>query len=248
MKRLFCVLSAFVCAIVFAVSAKAQSSGVTGDWDVTLNTPQGARPLKASFKQEGEKLTGALKNQLGEIPLEGTIKGKEIKFKYTVKFQDQDLAITMTGNVDGDSMKGDADFGGFAQGDWSGKRASAAAASASAASSGGSATTTTAQQSSGGKVDVSGSWKVTVETEAGSGNPSFTFKQEGEKLTGKYNGAFGEAEVTGTIKGDKIEFSMKVTGQVEGVVTYTGTTDGKTMKGKVSLAGMGEGTFSGNKQ
>ena len=239
MKRLVCVLSGLACALVLAVSAMAQSAGVTGDWDVTINSPQGARTAKVSFKQEGEKLTGVFKSQRGDISLEGTIKGKEIKFKYTVKFQDQDLAITLSGAVDGDSMKGDADFGGFAQGDWSGKRASAAASSSAPAA---------AQASSGDKVDVTGSWNVTVETEAGSGNPSFTFKQEGEKLTGKYKGAFGEADLTGTVKGDKIEFSFKVSGQLEGTITYTGTTDGKTMKGKLSLAGLGEGTFTGKKQ
>src|SRR5262245_32920369 len=184
------------------------------------------------------------KNQRGDIPLEGAVNGKEIKIKYTVKFQDQELVITMTGNVDGDTMKGDADFGGFAQGDWNSKRALAATASSGA--------TAAAAQSSGekggDKVDVTGEWSVTVETEAGSGNPSFTFKQDGEKLTGKYKGAFGEADLTGTVKGDKIEFSFKVSGQIEGTITYTGTTDGKTMKGKVSLAGLGEGTFSGKKQ
>lgn len=97
-------------------------------------------------------------------------------------------------------------------------------------------------------VDVTGEWSVTVETDAGSGNPSFTLKQEGEKLTGRYKGLLGEYDLTGTVKGDQIEFSFKVSGQLEGVVTYTGVTDGKTMKGKVSLAGVGEGTFSGKKQ
>jgi hypothetical protein len=97
-------------------------------------------------------------------------------------------------------------------------------------------------------VDVTGDWDVTVETDAGSGNPSFTFKQDGEKLTGRYKGLLGEADLTGTVKGDKIEFSFKVSGQVDGVVSYTGTTDGKTMKGKVSLAGVGEGTFTGKKR
>jgi len=189
-------------------------------------------------------LTGKIKSQRGETPLEGEVKGKEIKFKYTVKFQDQDLVITMAGNVDGDAMKGDADFGGFAQGDWNAKRASAAAAS-------GAAPAPAAQSpgdKSGDKTDVTGAWSVTVETEGGSGNPSFTFKQEGEKLTGKYKGLFGEFDVTGSVKGDKIEFSFKATGQVEGVITYAGTTDGKTMKGKVNLAGIGEGTFTGKKQ
>jgi hypothetical protein len=146
----------------------------------------------------------------------------------------------MTGAIDGDEMKGDADFGGFAQGDWNAKRSSAATASGAAPAA--------AAPASGDKVDVTGGWGVTVETEAGSGNPSFTFKQEGEKLTGKYKGMLGEADLTGTVKGDKIEFSFKVSGQVDGVVTYAGTTDGKTMKGKVNLAGIGEGTFSGKKQ
>jgi hypothetical protein len=238
MKRMVCVLSALVCSLVLAASAKAQSPNVTGDWEVTINSPQGARTGKASFKQESEKLTGVMKRQGGDLTLEGSVKGKEIKFKYTVKFQDQDLVITLSGAVDGDAMKGDADFGGFAQGDWNAKRASAATAAA-AQSSG---------DKGGDKIDVTGAWSVTVETEAGSGNPSFTFKQEGEKLTGRYKGLLGEADLTGTVKGDKIEFSFKVSGQVEGVVNYAGTTDGKTMKGKVSLAGLGEGTFSGKKQ
>jgi hypothetical protein len=240
MKRIVCILSALVCALVLAVSARAQSTNVTGDWDVTINSPQGARQGKISFKQEGDKLTGTLKNQRGDVPIEGEVKGKEIKFKYTVKFNEQDFTITMSGNVDGDAMKGDADFGGLAQGDWNAKRATAAAASSAALAA--------AAPSSSDKVDLTGAWSVTVETDGGSGNPSFTFKQEGEKLTGKYKGLLGESDLTGTVKGDKIEFSFKVSGQVEGVVTYTGTTDGKTMKGKVNLAGMGEGTFSGKKQ
>jgi hypothetical protein len=240
MKRLVCVLSALACALFLAASATAQSPNVTGDWDVTINTPNGPVEVKATFKQEGEKLAGAMKSPRGETPIEGTVKGKEIKFKYTIKFQDQDMVITMGGNIDGDLVKGDADFGGLAQGDWTGKRASANAASSAAPAA--------APAPSGEKVDVSGAWNFTVETEAGSGNPSFTFKQEGEKLSGRYKGAFGEADLTGTVKGDKIEFSIKVSGQIEGTISYNGTTDGKTMKGKVSLAGLGEGTFTGKKQ
>ena len=239
MKRMLCALLALACPVVLAVSAMAQESNVTGDWDITINTPQGERKAKASFKQEGEKLTGGLKRQGGDLPLEGTVKGKEIKLKYTIKFQEQDMVITLSGNVEGDAIKGDADFGGLAQGDWNAKRASATASSAAPAA---------AAPSSGDKIDVTGSWGLTVETEAGSGNPSFTFKQEGEKLTGHYKGLLGEADLTGTVKGDRIEFSFKVSSQIEGTVTYSGSTDGKTMKGKVSLAGVGEGTFSGKKQ
>src|SRR6266540_1707691 len=244
MNRLVYALSALVCALILTASATAQSPNVTGDWDVTINSPQGARTGQLSLKQDGEKMTGKIKNQRGETPLEGEVKGKEIKFKYTVKLQDQDLVISMSGNIDGDAMKGDADFGGLAQGDWNAKRASAAAASGAAPA----AAAQSSADKGGEKIDVTGAWSVTVETEAGSGNPSFTFKQEGEKLTGRYKGLLGEFDVTGTVKGDKIEFSFKATGQVEGSVNYAGTTDGKTMKGKVSLAGLGEGTFTGKKQ
>ncbi|HEX5085404.1 MAG TPA: hypothetical protein VFY40_25485 [Blastocatellia bacterium] len=241
MKRMFFALSALICALFLSVSAMAQSPDATGDWDITLNTPQGPFPARLSLKQEGEKLTGKIKSQFGETPLEGSVKDKAVKFSYTVKFQEQDFTITLTGNLDGDALKGDADFNGFAQGDWSAKRASAATDSSAAPAP-------AAAPAAGDKIDVTGSWSVTVETDAGSGSPSFTFKQEGEKLTGKYKGLFGESDLTGTVKGDKVEFSFKVSGQIEGTLTYSGTTDGKTMKGKVSLAGMGEGTFTGKKQ
>src|SRR5678816_27545 len=54
------------------------------------------------------------------------------------------------------------------------------------------------------QVDVTGTWDFQVETPQGSGTPVFTFKQEGEKLTGQYKGLLGEAALTGTVKGNEI--------------------------------------------
>jgi hypothetical protein len=100
------------------------------------------------------------------------------------------------------------------------------------------------------KVDVTGKWVFTVETSAGSGTPKFTFKQDGEKLTGHYSGQLGEAELTGTVKGNAIAFTFQ--GEVMGNkidATYTGTIESKdSMKGTVTLAGLGEGTFTGKRQ
>src|SRR5215813_2870458 len=74
------------------------------------------------------------------------------------------------------------------------------------------------------KVNVSGDWTFDVQTEQGSGSPSFTFKQDGEKLTGTYKGTFGEAKLEGTVKGSNIEFSFKISAQgMEGTITYNGT-------------------------
>jgi copper(I)-binding protein len=106
------------------------------------------------------------------------------------------------------------------------------------------------QAGQAGKVDVTGKWVFAVETGAGTGTPTMTFKQDGEKLTGHYSGQLGEAELTGTVKGSDIsfKFTVDVQGQTLNAV-YTGTVDGKdSMKGKVDLVGLGEGTFTAKRQ
>jgi hypothetical protein len=98
--------------------------------------------------------------------------------------------------------------------------------------------------------NVAGAWALTVETGQGTGTPSVTFKQDGEKLTGTYSSeVFGEQQVTGTIKGNAITFGFE--GTIQGTtitVTYNGTVEKDTMKGKVKLGDLGEGTFTGKKK
>ena len=100
------------------------------------------------------------------------------------------------------------------------------------------------------KVDVTGKWAFNVETAAGSGTPTITLKQDGEKLTGHYSGQLGEADITGTAKGTDIQ--LKFTVDVQGTslnCIYTGAVDGKdSMKGKAEIVGLGDGTFTAKKQ
>ena len=96
--------------------------------------------------------------------------------------------------------------------------------------------------------DISGAWSFTVETDAGSGNPSFTFKQDGEQLTGTYKGQLGEAKLQGKVSGKNVEFSFEVDPGEKIKVVYTGTIESDTsMKGKVVLGTMGQGTWSAKK-
>lgn len=99
--------------------------------------------------------------------------------------------------------------------------------------------------------NVTGKWIFTVETSAGSGMPTVTLKQDGEKLTGHYSSQnFGEVDLTGTVKGAAITFMFGA--DVQGThldVTYSGTIEGRdSMKGKVNLGGLGEGTFTARRQ
>jgi hypothetical protein len=98
--------------------------------------------------------------------------------------------------------------------------------------------------------DISGKWEFNVQLDAGGGTPSFVFKQAGEKLTGTYNGLFGSAELTGTVKGDAIEFTFEAAAQGQkGKVVYKGKISSDTqMQGDVDYAGLGKGTWTATKK
>jgi hypothetical protein len=97
--------------------------------------------------------------------------------------------------------------------------------------------------------NVTGEWAFSVTTDQGGGTPVITFKQDGETLTGKYAGQLGNADLTGTVKGSAIHFTftLDVQGQ-QAPVTYDGTVEKNTMKGKMDIGGMVNGTFTATKK
>ena len=98
-------------------------------------------------------------------------------------------------------------------------------------------------------VDVTGDWAFSVQTDQGAGTPTITFKQDGEKLTGKYNGQLGQSDLTGTVKANAIHFTFTIDVQGQSApVTYDGTVEKNTMKGKMDIAGMVNGTFTATKK
>jgi hypothetical protein len=97
--------------------------------------------------------------------------------------------------------------------------------------------------------NVTGEWTFNVTTDQGGGTPTLVFKQEGEKLTGKYTGTLGAADLTGTVKGNAIHFTFTVDVQgQQAPVTYDGTVEKNTMKGTLNIAGAINGTFTGTKK
>jgi len=123
-------LSALLLATLILTSPvfAADTAKVAGQWNLTLQTPNGPGTPTATFKQDGETLTGTYKGRFGESPLKGTIKGNEITFSATINPQGQEIQIVYSGTVDGDSMKGKVKFGDMGEADFTGKKASAAPA------------------------------------------------------------------------------------------------------------------------
>ena len=101
------------------------------------------------------------------------------------------------------------------------------------------------------KVNITGKWVFEVQTDAGTGTPTVTLKQDGEKITGHYSSAtLGEADLTGTLKGQNLTFTFSADLQGTAVpVTYTATVESSSaMKGTIDIGGAATGTFTGKKQ
>jgi hypothetical protein len=89
--------------------------------------------------------------------------------------------------------------------------------------------------------DVTGTWLLTVDTSSGSGNPTMDLQQIGERLTGTlHSQILGDVPVTGTVKGDRIEFAGE--GEAGGVkmkIAFKGTIQSATaMKGSAAYEGL----------
>ena len=101
------------------------------------------------------------------------------------------------------------------------------------------------------KADFSGKWLFAVNSDAGTGTPTVTLKQQADTLTGHYSSqTLGEHDVKGTVKDKQITFSF--TADLQGTalaVTYKGTIEADgTLKGTVDFGGMGSGTFTAKRQ
>ena len=72
--------------------------------------------------------------------------------------------------------------------------------------------------------DITGTWEVTIHYSGGDHRKStYVLKQNGEKVTGTYDGLLGPADVTGTVKGN--DLTMSVT--VQSLTTITAHFSGK---------------------
>jgi hypothetical protein len=93
--------------------------------------------------------------------------------------------------------------------------------------------------------NIAGQWQFTVELSVGTGRPLVTLKQEGEQITGTYEGRYGKSNLEGTVKENQVQFT--VTMVAEGTTfsgTFTGTYETDRMGGDVEYEGAGDGRWA----
>lgn len=232
--------------LLVAGPALAQTN-VTGDWDVTIQSPQGANTVKVTFKQDGEKVSGVFKSPMGELPFDGgSMTGSDLKFGFTLPVQGMQLDITMVGKVEGSAINGKAKFGDFGEGDWTAKRSEGTTTASTTTTTTTSTTTTTTSTTSTVGVGAAGRWDVTLKTPGGDFPASATLTEDAGKLSGTFGSPMGEVPLSGTVDGKAVKMTMVAqTPQGEMTVVLTGDLDGDAIvNGKADVSGMGQMEWS----
>jgi hypothetical protein len=89
-------------ALIFGFVLVCLAADITGNWNGKITTDNGDIPIYYTFKADGGKLTGTLKVDNNEVPIdEGKITGNDITFKITLG----DRVIPHEGKIVGDSVK-----------------------------------------------------------------------------------------------------------------------------------------------
>jgi len=122
MKKIYSVIAMFSLLLI-PVLLTAQDINVTGDWEMTSQSPRGEMTRTLNFDQDGEKIKVTMEGFRGdEITGEGTIQGNKIEWTMTMSTQRGDFTMTYKGTVEGDSMSGTIEMGDRGSREWTAKK------------------------------------------------------------------------------------------------------------------------------
>jgi imidazolonepropionase-like amidohydrolase len=99
-------------------------TNVSGDWTLTVASPQGPMNVSAALRQSGNSLSGSVTSPLGTAQIQtGTVTGNSVTFRISVDIPGQgNLTVTFTGTVRGNSISGSADVGPVGKFDFTGSK------------------------------------------------------------------------------------------------------------------------------
>jgi hypothetical protein len=111
MREYSLVIFAGLALILSGFPAGAQQADVSGQWELTIDSPRGPMTSQVKFVQQGEKLTVTMTGPRGrESSGEGTIKGNSIEWSITrTGPEGNQFTIKYSGTVEGTSMSGTAE-------------------------------------------------------------------------------------------------------------------------------------------
>ena len=99
------------------------------------------------------------------------------------------------------------------------------------------------------KIDITGTWEMTVESPQGQMVITANYKQEGEALTGSHVSDMGESPLKGTVKGTDIEYTLTLDmGGQQISIVHKAKVDGDTITGSAVVGEMGTIAFTAKRK
>jgi hypothetical protein len=98
-------------------------------------------------------------------------------------------------------------------------------------------------------INVTGDWEMTTQSRRGERTSDVHFEQEGEKLTVTMQIMGEKATAEGTVKGNKIDWSItRSTQRGDMTIAYSGTIEGDTMSGEAQMGDFGSMEWTAKKK
>ncbi|MES1973036.1 MAG: hypothetical protein V4472_11305 [Pseudomonadota bacterium] len=94
---------------------------------------------------------------------------------------------------------------------------------------------------------VDGTWDTTVKSPLGDQKATLTVKTDGNTFAGTNAGAMGSTEVTGTVDGNTLKWTMNITVPMPMSLDCTATVDGDTITGSVGAGAFGSFPLTGTR-
>ena len=90
-----------------SITVAAQDVDVTGDWEITSESPRGSQVIPITFAQEGTTVTGSAVMRQGPVEIQdGKVEGNTFTFKVVMSFGERSMEQVYAATVDGDTMEG----------------------------------------------------------------------------------------------------------------------------------------------
>ena len=129
-SNVFGIVLAFSVSVLLGLSVLPESlqaqSGLSGIWEIKLDTQTGEQLWTATFDESGGSIAGEIDMNDGEgvLPIEGTVDGNMIKWGFVVPDLDGDMPINFSGEIQGGTtINGDeGSFVWYGTGVWTGTK------------------------------------------------------------------------------------------------------------------------------
>ena len=219
-----------------------------GTWTLNVQLGEGEQSVTLVLQQEGENLRGSIQGALGSAQIANASVGPsgEIRFTARVTVGGQTTEATFAGTITGNEMRGTVQAVGQSPGTFTGTRPAATPAPSPAASPAPSPAPARTPPAAG--TNLSGTWTLAVAAGGSTIPGTLTLRQEGGRLSGTLESAFGKTELTdGSASAEGFRFTASAV--VEGrtvEINVAGTVSGNQINGTVTSE-IGATTFTGTR-